>query len=88
VSNCNRDDRVDGETPLAKKIRIAGNFASVIQTMKEKGKSVPRNASGGNHCLLWHLQRKCKTVYVRKADHVASSAALEPLFQWFEEAYE
>jgi len=89
VNNRNRDSRVIGEAPLAKKIRDRGNFAPVIQEMKAKGKPVPKNANGGDHCLSWHLRGKCKTDCVRKADHIAyDSAALEPLFEWCHEAYE
>ena len=89
ISNRNQDDRVVGEVPLAKKIRARGNFAPVIQEMKAKGKPVPKNATGGDHCLSWHLRGKCKTDCVRIADHVAyKQTALEPLFQWCHEAYE
>ena len=88
MSNRNRDDRVVGDAPLAKKVRLGGTFAPIIQVMKDKDKPVPKNASGGDHCLSWHLLGKCKAHCVRKADHVPSSAALEPLFQWCEQAYE
>ena len=85
----NRDDRVIGESPLAKKIRLQGNFSPVIQEMKAKGKPIPKNANGGDHCLSWHLCGKCKTDCVRKADHIVyDGAALEPLFEWCLEAYE
>ena len=89
VNNRNRDSRVVGEAPLAKKIRDRGNFAPVIQEMKSKGKPIPQNANGGDHCLSWHLRGKCKTDCVRKADHIAyDRTALEPLFEWCHEAYE
>ena len=88
VNNRNQDDRVVGQAPLAVKIRAKGNFAPIIQAMRAKGKPVPTNADGGDHCLSWHLRGKCKTDCIRLADHVPSSPALEPLFQWCEEAYE
>ena len=88
VNNQNWDDRVVGEVPLAKKICNGGNFAPLIQVMKDNGHPVPRNAAGKDHCLLWHLRRKCKADCVQKADHVLSSAPLEPLFQWCEQAHE
>ena len=89
VSNRNRDDRVVGEAPLAKKIRLRGNFAPIIQEMKGKGRPVPKNASGGDHCLSLHLRGKCKSDCLRKADHIAyERTALEPLFEWCHEAYE
>ena len=88
VNNRNRDDRVVGDAPLAKKIRLAGNFAPIIQAMKDKGKPIPKNAAGMVHCLSWHLRGKCKSDCPRLADHVPASSALEPLFQWCLEAYE
>ena len=71
-SNQNYDDWVIGESPLAKKIVV--NFAPAIQPMKEKGHPVPKNATGQDHGLSWHLHGKCKADCVQKADHVPSSA--------------
>jgi len=88
VNNRNRDTRVVGEALLAKNIQTQGTFASVILAMKEKGKPVPKNAAGQDHCLSWNLRGKFKADCVQKADHVPSSAALEPLFLWYEKVYE
>ena len=54
VNNRNQDDWAVGQALLAKKIQAAGNFAPVIQAMKEKGRPVLKNVAREDNYLSWH----------------------------------
>ena len=81
--NNNRDPRVMGETPLARRIRQK----PVSEVLAAMG-GPPACAHGGTRCLSWHLKGKCFEDCTRADDHIVlSSEEADKLVEWCERAY-
>jgi uncharacterized membrane protein YgcG len=83
VSNRNRDARVMGEVPLARRIREK----SISEALGVAGG--PPDTTGGNvRCLSWHLKGKCYSDCPRKADHVVlPTEDADMLVEWCQRAF-
>ena len=84
VSNRNRDARVMGETPLARKIRKE----DVGAPLRRMNNVPPSTSSGKTRCLSWHLKGKCFDDCPRKDDHIVlPTEDADNLVEWCTKAY-
>ena len=83
VSNRNRDPRVMGETPLARRIRDK-SIADAIATAG----GAPTNDQHQDRCLSWHIRGKCFSDCPRSYDHIAlDTLERDDMKAWCEQAY-
>lgn len=84
VTNRNRDSRVYGETPLARRIQAK----SVKEALKTMGDVCLPASDGGDRCLSWHIKGKCYNDCKRVSDHIVLSLEeRDTLIKWCEQAF-